>query len=346
MPYERESQMSVENPKPFVELETARFRLRRIVPADIGVVFRGLSDPVVIAHYGVAYESLEATQRQMDWFEEIHAAGTGVWWGICEPGPGAPLIGACGLNDIKAEHARGELGYWLLPGHWGRGVATECVGAMLEHAFGAMRLHRVGADVDVDNQASRRLLDRLGFRLEGLRRGYERKDGAHIDLMYYARLATDPVTPPRAVHGVKIASSADVDRVAPLFDAYRQFYGLPSDLALCRQYLAERLGRDESVVLLAGEADGTALGFVQMYPSFSSLRAASTYVLYDLFVDPAARQRGVGRRLMEAAAQDARRRGAVSLVLSTAKTNHRAQRLYESLGWVRDEDFYEYNLRL
>jgi len=145
---------------------------------------------------------------------------------------------------------------------------------------------------------------------------------------------------------IGLATAADADRVAPLFDAYRQFYGLPSDLRLCRRYLAERIGRDESVVLLAGEADGTALGFVQMYPGFSSLAAARIYVLYDLFVDPAARRRGVGRRLMQAAAEEARRRGAVSLVLSTAKTNHPAQRLYESLGWVREEEFYEYNLRL
>lgn len=333
-------------PSPFVELTTSRFRLRRIVPADIGRVFQGLSDPLVIAHYGVAYDSLEATQRQMDWFEEIRAAGTGVWWGICEPGGDAALFGACGLNDIKAEHGRGELGYWLLPGHWGRGVATECVGAVLEHAFGKMGLHRVGADVEVDNHGSRRLLERLGFRLEGVRRSYERKDGAHIDLMYYGRLATDPLPTPRLRQGVRLATAADVDRVAPLFDAYRQFYGLAPDLALCRQYLAERLGRDESVVLLAADADGAALGFVQMYPTFTSLRAARAFVLYDLFVDPAARQRGVGRRLMEAAAKEARRRGAVSLVLSTAKTNRSAQRLYGSLGWVRDEEFYEYNLRL
>lgn len=145
---------------------------------------------------------------------------------------------------------------------------------------------------------------------------------------------------------IGLATAADTDRVAPLFDAYRQFYGLPSNLGLCRQYLAERLGRDESVVLLAADADGIAQGFVQMYPGFSSLAAARTFVLYDLFVDPAARQRGLGRHLMEAAAEEARRRGAVSLVLSTARSNHAAQRLYESLGWVRDEDFYEYNKRL
>ena len=143
----------------------------------------------------------------------------------------------------------------------------------------------------------------------------------------------------------RLAAVADVGRVAPLFDAYRQFYGLAPDLELAQWVLRERLSRGESVVLLA-EHDGTALGFVQMYPTFSSLRAARTFVLYDLFVDPAARQRGVGRRLMQAAADEARTQGAVSLVLSTARTNSAAQRLYESLGWVRDEEFYEYNLRL
>ena len=75
---------------------------------------------------------------------------------------------------------------------------------------------------------------------------------------------------------IRLATAADVDRVAPLFDAYRQFYGLPSSIALCRKYLAERIGRDESVALLAADANGTALGFVQMYPGFSSLAAART----------------------------------------------------------------------
>lgn len=339
--------MSASRQRPFVELATPRFRLRRIVPADIEIVFRGLSDARVIAHYGVSYESLEATQRQLDWFEEIHAAGTGAWWGICEQGGGDDvLIGACGLNDVKVEHGRGELGYWLLPEHWGRGIATECVGAMLEHAFGALALHRVGADVDVDNHASRRLLERLGFRLEGVRRDYERKGAAHIDLMHYARLASDPATPTTAMRNVRIATPVDVDRVAPLFDAYRQFYGLPPDLRLCRQYLAERLSRDESVVLLAGDERGAALGFVQMYPTYSSLHAARVFVLYDLYVETAARRRGVARRLMQAAATQARAAGAVALTLQTARTNEAAQRLYESLGWRRDDEFCEYNLRL
>ena len=145
---------------------------------------------------------------------------------------------------------------------------------------------------------------------------------------------------------IRLATVEDADRVAPLFDAYRQFYGLAPDLALASRFLADRLARGESVVLLAAAADGTPMGFVQMYPGFSSLRAARTFVLYDLFVQPRARRHGVGRLLMQAASDEARRAGAVALVLSTAKTNVGAQRLYESLGWVRDEDFYEYGLDL
>ena len=95
---------------------------------------------------------------------------------------------------------------------------------------------------------------------------------------------------------VRRATSGDAERVAPLFDAYRQFYGLAPDLALSRRYIAERLERDESIVLLAQSAEGASLGFVQMYPTFASLRAARVLVLYDLFVAPAARRHGVARK--------------------------------------------------
>lgn len=176
----------------FPELRTARFRLRRILPGDIATVFRGLSDPQVIAHYGVSFHSLEETRVQMAWYQRIDAEGTGRWWGICEPDAPAELIGAVGLNDIVARHRRGEVGYWLLPAHWGRGAATECLGAVVGHAFGAMGLHRLAAEVDVDNDRSVAVLRRLGFRFEGRRRGYEIKDGRHLDLDVYSRLATDP----------------------------------------------------------------------------------------------------------------------------------------------------------
>jgi ribosomal protein S18 acetylase RimI-like enzyme len=70
------------------------------------------------------------------------------------------------------------------------------------------------------------------------------------------------------------------------------------------------------------------------------------YLLSDLFVAPHARRRGVGTRLLTAAAEEARSAGAVRLELATAITNTSAQRLYERLGWVRDQEFYVYSLSL
>lgn len=145
---------------------------------------------------------------------------------------------------------------------------------------------------------------------------------------------------------VRQATVHDLDAVAPLFDAYRQFYGQPPDLARARAFLAERFRHHESVILLATGTDGTALGFVQLYPVFSSVRATRAYLLNDLFVVAGARRHGVARALLEAAAAFARANGAASLSLSTALDNRAAQRLYESLGWVRDTGFCEYNLSL
>lgn len=145
---------------------------------------------------------------------------------------------------------------------------------------------------------------------------------------------------------IQRATLQDLDDAAPLFDAYRQFYGRSSDLQLALDFLSARISRSESVVLLARDAEGAALGFVQLFPSFSSVRAAPIFVLNDLFVAPAARRSGVGAQLLRAAAEVARSSGAVRLKFSTAITNPPAQRLYEALGWKRDEDFYEYGLSL
>ena len=138
------------------------------------------------------------------------------------------------------------------------------------------------------------------------------------------------------------AESKDLEAVAPLFDAYRQFYEKPADLALARRYLNERFQRRESVLLVAENADGEIVGFTQLYPAFCSVIADRTFVLYDLFVTPAERGTGAGRALMEAAEAHGRKAGAARLELSTAHTNKIGQALYESCGWVRDEAFFVY----
>src|SRR6185312_12170646 len=109
--------------------------------------------------------------------------------------------------------------------------------------------------------------------------------------------------------------------LVPLFDLYRQFYRRPGDLALARRFLRERFEHNESIIFLAMRADGSALGFAQLFPSFSSASAARILILNDLFVLPEARRMAAGSRLLSAAADFGRAVGAARLTLSTEVTN-------------------------
>ncbi|RBL68834.1 GNAT family N-acetyltransferase [Pseudomonas sp. MWU13-2625] len=142
------------------------------------------------------------------------------------------------------------------------------------------------------------------------------------------------------------ATAADLEAVAQLFDAYRGFYQQPSNLAQSRAFIAERMAGNESAIFLAQDENAEALGFVQLYPTFSSIDAHRTWLLSDLFTAPAARGRGVGRLLMNTARDFAVQTGAKGLVLETATDNFTAQGLYESLGYVRDTGYYTYVLDL
>ena len=138
---------------------------------------------------------------------------------------------------------------------------------------------------------------------------------------------------------VKRATAADSETIAPLFDAYRQFYQQAADLDGARAYLTERLEGGESVVFFALLDDGTPAGFTQLYPIFSSTAMQRAWLLNDLFVAPVTRRAGVGRALLERAHAFAQETHAKELMLQTAVDNILAQRLYESLGWQRDNDY-------
>lgn len=146
---------------------------------------------------------------------------------------------------------------------------------------------------------------------------------------------------------IRRASKIDLPAVALLFDGYRQFYGQPSDIALAEAFLRDRLAKNDSVVFLAIDTQSKeGLGFVQLYPSFSSVAARRIWILNDLFVAPVARQKGVGRALLDAARDHAKATDAKRLVLSTAVNNCEARALYESYGYNRDDVFLSYKLEL
>jgi ribosomal protein S18 acetylase RimI-like enzyme len=156
----------------------------------------------------------------------------------------------------------------------------------------------------------------------------------------------DVTSPPMTTVATRTATLADLPVIAPLFDAYRQFYDQAPDLALATRFIQDRIQNDESVILLAVSTDGQTIGFCQLYPTFCSVEARPIYSLYDLFVTPAARRSGAGKALLQAAEALAASHGKARMELTTAKTNQPAQAAYEALGWLRDELFYAYSRRV
>ena len=144
---------------------------------------------------------------------------------------------------------------------------------------------------------------------------------------------------------VRQATSDDLDAAAHLFDLYRQFQKQPSDPAAARAFIGERLARGESTIFLAEDASG-ALGFAQLFPSFSSVGMTRTFTLNDLFVTAKARGLGVATALLDAAAEFAQGEGASRLMLLVATDNSPAEALYVREGWQREDSFFIYLLPL
>lgn len=139
------------------------------------------------------------------------------------------------------------------------------------------------------------------------------------------------------------ATIKDNTELAKLFDGYRVFYKQPSNIAVAQQFIDDRLNQQDSTIFIVKNAD-EAIGFVQLYPIFSSVNASKSLLLNDLFVAPHARKLGAGKALMNQAKTFADEQDACWLMLQTEKTNSQAQKLYESLGYQRDQDCYYYYL--
>ncbi len=142
------------------------------------------------------------------------------------------------------------------------------------------------------------------------------------------------------------ATVADLDELAMLFAGYLTFYQVDKPLPAVRDFLADRLHRGDSTLLLARDDQGVACGFVQLYPFYASLALEPAWLLSDLYVSETARRQGIGEALMNAARAHAEASGACGLQLETAKSNLPGQALYERLGYVRDKAFYTYWLSL
>jgi GNAT superfamily N-acetyltransferase len=136
------------------------------------------------------------------------------------------------------------------------------------------------------------------------------------------------------------AKLRDIDSIAPLFDAYRVFYKQKSNSKASKEFINDRLSNGQSVILMA-LLEGEAIGFTQLYTTYSSVSMQPFFILNDLFVLPEHRGKKIGERLLREAQELCIRVNYKGLSLETA-TDNPAQHLYEKLGWKKDTDYFHY----
>jgi ribosomal protein S18 acetylase RimI-like enzyme len=141
------------------------------------------------------------------------------------------------------------------------------------------------------------------------------------------------------------ATLKEIDHVSSLFNEYRIFYGKQADLEGAKTFIEERMSFNESVIFLAMDGE-SPMGFVQLYPIFTSVGMKRKWLLNDLFVAETYRRHGVGKALMNQAKEFALETKAAGILLETTKDNTKAQALYEQLGYVKEDAVFFYNLSL
>ena len=169
--------------KSILELKTEKSLLRDIEGSDIDTVFRGLSNPDVIKHYGVSFDSLEETKEQMKWFADTKQK----WFAICSVDNNV-FYGAGGLNDISKKHKKAEIGFWLLPEYWGKGIMKKVVPVICDYGFDKLELHRIEGFVDSENKNCKRAMSALDFELEGTMRDCEIKNNKFVSIEVYSTI--------------------------------------------------------------------------------------------------------------------------------------------------------------
>jgi ribosomal protein S18 acetylase RimI-like enzyme len=140
---------------------------------------------------------------------------------------------------------------------------------------------------------------------------------------------------------IQKATLNELTFLTELFDSYRVFYNQESDLEGARAFLKERLINKDSVVFIAYD-ESTPVGFVQLYPTFSSVSMKRSWILNDLYVNASARKKGFGEKLIKKAIEFAEETGAKGVSLETGHDNVTAQGLYEKIGFKKESNYFYY----
>lgn len=168
--------------KNFPTIKTNRLLLREIIDSDLQNIFKGLSNPDVIKYYGVSFSSLEATKEQMTWFADKKQ----MWWAICAL-DNQTFYGAGGLNDINHTENKAEIGLWLLPKFWGKGIMKEALPLITDFGFNRLGLNRIEGFVETENRNCKKAMLKLDFQLEKTMKDCEMKNGKLISVDVYTK---------------------------------------------------------------------------------------------------------------------------------------------------------------
>ena len=171
----------------FPNITTDRLLLRQFIESDIENVFKGLSHPEIIKYYGVSYQTLEATKKQMKFFADLEKNETGIWWAVCSSDNNF-FYGAGGLNSLSKEQKKAEIGFWLISDFWGKGIMKEAMPLICNYGFDKLGLHRIEGIVETENTNCKRAMAKLDFEYEGTMKECEIKNGKFISLDIYAKL--------------------------------------------------------------------------------------------------------------------------------------------------------------
>lgn len=167
--------------------------LRPLAPGDAGALLALFGDGQVTRWTSLdRFEDEAAARAMIERIGQDFAAGTRQQWGIVEPDDGTgEVIGTAILAQLDRRHRRAEVGFAVRRSHWGRRIVSRALPLLIDHAFGTLDLHRLEANVDPDNAASLRVLERNGFRREGHQRERFHQEGAWHDALMLGLLRRD-----------------------------------------------------------------------------------------------------------------------------------------------------------
>jgi [ribosomal protein S5]-alanine N-acetyltransferase len=178
-------------PSSFPELVTARLRLRAPLPRDAAALLAVVGDPEVTRYHNVpTVTTLAEAQALLERLEQRYVARDTIRWAI-ELVEHSEMIGTVGLLRFNFEHRHAEVGYEIARRWWGRGLTPEAAAAVIRYGFSILGLHRIEAGVLPGNDASVRVLQKLGFLEEGTRRDYLHFKGRFHSFRWFSLLTTD-----------------------------------------------------------------------------------------------------------------------------------------------------------